>query len=169
VAVTPSPRWSLQVSTGVLGKPEKLEPGDQKRTTASVSYTLPFRGGEWSSTAVWGRIYKESHDLTLDAWLAESTVRMFGRHHLSARLEVVDKDELFPHFHRSGKVERPALPVPVFRIKALTAGYTFDAIRTRAFTAGVGANYTMYDVPEQLSGFYGEKPRASMLFVRMRL
>jgi hypothetical protein len=169
IAFTPSPRWSMQTSTGYLGKPEKLEPGDAKRTTASVSYTLPFRDGTWSSTALWGRIYKESHDATLGAWLAESTVQFLRRHHVSARYEVADKDELFPHFHRTGKVERPALPVPTFRVKALTAGYTFDAIVARGLTAGVGANYTWYAFPELLNGFYGEKPRATMLFLRAHL
>jgi hypothetical protein len=167
--LTPSPRWTMQASTGYLGKPEKLEPGDARRTTASVSYTLPFRGGAWSSTAAWGGIYKESHDITLDAWLAETTVQFFRRHHLSARFEDADKDELFPHFHRTGKVERPALPVPTFRIRAFTAGYTFDAVVTRAFRAGIGANYTVYRFPDLLTGFYGEHPRSTMLFVRLRL
>src|SRR5438067_8857626 len=60
LSAMPSPRWSVQASTGVLRKPEKLEPGYAKRSTASVSYTLPFRGGSWSSSAVWGQIYKES-------------------------------------------------------------------------------------------------------------
>jgi hypothetical protein len=169
LSAMPSPRWSMQASTGFLRKPEKLEPGYAKRTTASVSYTLPFRGGSWSSSAVWGQIYKESHDITLHSWLGESTLQLFRRHHLSGRFESVDKDELFPHFHPTGKVERPALPVPTFRIEALTIGYTFDAIVARAFTAGLGANYTTYRFPDLLRGFYGDHPHAKMLFIRLRL
>jgi hypothetical protein len=167
--VEPSPRWSMQVSTGYLGKPEKLEPGDERRTTASVSYTLPLRGGAWSSTAVWGQIYKESHDMTLSSWLAESTVRLWNRHHLSGRVEIADKDELFPHPHPSNEVERPALPVATFRVTSMTIGYTFDAVVGRRFRAGVGANTTIYDFPELLEGFYGENPRSTMLFLRVRL
>jgi hypothetical protein len=169
LSYAPTPRWQMQVSTGFLGRPEKLEPGDAKRTTGSVSYSIPFRGGAWSSTAVWGQIYKESHDTTLSAVLVESTVRFLGRHHVSARVEIADKDELFPHFHRTNQVERPALPVATFRITAWTAGYTFDVIRAKTFIAGVGGNVTLYEYPELLNGFYGQDARAAMLFVRGRL
>lgn len=162
LSFAPSPRWSAQLSTGVLGKPEALEPGDAKRTTASISHS----NGWWSSTVLWGQIYKESTDAHLTAWLAESTVRLLRRHHVSARFEMADKDELFPHRH-SNVVVRPAPVVPTFRIKALTVGYTFDALLTRTFAVGIGANTTVYDFPAVLEGFYGEDPRATMMFIRL--
>lgn len=165
LTLTPIPSLSAQVSYGYLSKPEKLEPGDQKRTTASVSYT---RGG-WSSSAIWGRVYKESHDNTIEAITLESTLHFARRHTFSARYEDADKDELFPHIHRTGKIERPALPVPTFRVKAATVGYTFDVLRHGPWRLGAGGNYTWYRFPEILNGFYGEKPRTKVVFVRARL
>lgn len=165
VVVTPIPSLSAQASFGYLSKPEKLEPGDQTRTSASVSYT---RGG-WSSSAIWGRVYKESHDNTIEAITLESTLRFLGRHALSVRFEDTDKDELFPHIHRTGQIERPALPVPTFRVKATTLGYTFDFLRRGPWRVGAGGNYTWYRFPEILNGFYGERPRTRVLYVRARL
>ena len=80
--------WLLQITRWrIVDQFRKREPGDAKRTTASVSYTR----GEWSSSVVWGQIYKESHDVTLDAWLAESTVKLFRRHHLRVRRLVLQR------------------------------------------------------------------------------
>lgn len=162
---SPVPAISAQLSAGYLTRPEKLEPGDQKRTSASVSYT---RGG-WSSSAIWGRVYKESHDNTVQAVLVESTLRFLRRHTVYARLENAEKDELFPHPHRTGQIERPALRVPTFRVKALTAGYTFDFVRAGALRLGAGGNYTWYRYPAILNGFYGERPRTRVFYVRARL
>lgn len=165
IVFTPISSLSVQASAAFLTKPEKLEPGDQRRWTASASYTR----GSWASSLVWGRIYKESHDITLESYLAESTLRLWRRNWLSLRLEDVDKDELFPHFHRTGKVERPPLPVPVFRIRAATFGYTYDFWVRNGFTLGAGANYTWYRFPSILQGFYGERPRTRLLLLRLRV
>jgi len=165
LVITPIPSLVAQISGGYLTRPEKLEPGDQTRASASVAYT---RGG-WSTSAIWGRVYKESHDNTVQALLLESTLRVLRRHTLSLRLEQTEKDELFPHPHRTGRIERPALPVPTFRVKAATAGYTFDFIRRGALRVGAGGNYTWYRFPAILNGFYGERPRTRVLFVRARL
>jgi hypothetical protein len=165
LVVTPMPSLSAQASFGYLTHPEKLEPGDQKRTTASVSYT---RGG-WASSAIWGRVYKESHDNTIDAITLESTLHFWSRNAVALRFEDAQKDELFPHTHPTGRIERPPLPVPTFRIKALTAGYTFDFLRRGALRVGAGGNYTWYRFPEILNGFYGERPRTRVVYVRARL
>jgi hypothetical protein len=162
---TARPSFVAQVSGGYLTKPEKLEPGDQRRASASVSYT---RGG-WASSAIWGRVYKESHDNTVQAMLVESTLRFLRRHTLMFRVEDTEKDELFPHAHPTGQIERPALPVATFRIRAATAGYTFDVYRRGALRIGAGGNYTWYRFPDKLNGFYGERPRTKVFYVRARL
>lgn len=164
----PTPRLTAQASFGYLTKPEKLEPGDAKRWTSSVSYSLPFAGGSWASSLIWGRIYKESHDTTLQSYLAESTLRFAGRHSISTRLEAADKDELFPHFHPTGRIERPARPVATFRIQALTVGYTLDVLTRGTVRYGIGANRTWYRFAEILQGFYGEAPRATTVYLRVR-
>lgn len=164
LTLTPTRALSGQVSFGYLSKPEKLEPGDQKRWTASVSHGMPLAQGRWATSLIWGRIYKESHDNVLESYLAESTLNV-GRHWLSARFENVQKDELFPHPHPTGRIERPARPVSTFRIQSYTVGYTLDVWRR----VGVGANYTWYRFPAILQGFYGEDPRSTMVYLRARM
>jgi hypothetical protein len=160
----PTPNIDLQVSHGRLTKPEAVEPGYQDRTTASISYTH----GTWSTTAAWGRVYKEVHDRNLDGFVGESVVTFFDSQHLTGRVEVVDKDELFPHPILT-RVPRPPLPVRVFRVRAYTLGYTADVIRGRWGRVGAGANFTRYDFPLILQGFYGESPRTVLVYLRARL
>ncbi len=113
----PTDNLDLQVSTAHLTKPEVVEPGYQNRTSASISYSLPLSGGSWHTTAAWGRVYKEVHDRNLDGVLAESVINLWSRHYLTARYEVVDRDELFPH-PILRVVPRPPQPVRVFRVRA---------------------------------------------------
>src|SRR6266851_22369 len=86
-------------------------------TAGSISYSLPLSGGSWHTTAAWGRVYKEVHDRNLDGVLAESVINLWSRHYLTARYEVVDRDELFPH-PILRVVPRPPQPVRVFRVRA---------------------------------------------------
>ena len=169
LTITPRPNLVAQVSFGYLTKPEYLEPGDAKRTTASVEYKLPFRGGSWTSTAVWGRAYKEAHDQSLESYLAETTLHFKRRHSIALRFEDVQKDELFPHFHPSRNiVTYPRFQVPAFRVKALTLGYTLDVLTRGTARVGIGANVTAYRYPEILNLFYGPNVHSSMLYVRTR-
>jgi hypothetical protein len=165
LVLTPVPSLSAQLSFGYLTKPEALEPGDQKRVSTSISYT---RGG-WATSAIWGRVHKESHDNTIEAMTLESTLRVGRRHTFAVRFEDAEKDELFPHRHPGGRIERPAPPVTAFRVRAATAGYTFDFYRRGPTAIGAGGNYTWYRFPGILTGFYGERPRTRVLYVRMRL
>jgi hypothetical protein len=157
----------MQVSYARLAEPERTEPGYATRGTASVSYSVPFRRGAWASSVVFGRVYKEAHGQTLNAGLAETSLRVLERHHLSARAEVVDKDELFPH-PVLPSVPRPPIAARVFRVRAYTAGYAFDFL-TGAVRTGVGANVTWYRFPVILSGFYGEQPHSVYVYLRARL
>jgi hypothetical protein len=163
VTLKVTPNLLGQASFAYLTKPEKLEPGDAKRTTASISYAR----GRLSTSLIWGRAYKESHDQTLESYLAESTLHL-GRSWIAARFENAQKDELFPHIHRSPVITRPALPAPTFRVKAATIGYTWDFLIRGSARYGIGANYTAYRFPQILKVFYGEKPRAQMIYLRTR-
>lgn len=160
----PTPNLDFQLSHGWLTKPERIEPGYATRTTASLSYTVE----RWSSTAAWGHTYKEVHARELNAWLAESTLLIFTRHHITLRGESVDKDELFPHPILK-VVPHPALPVRVFPVKAYTLGYTFDMFRGAWSTTGIGANATRYAFPPLLRGFYSPHPHSVIVYLRFRL
>jgi hypothetical protein len=62
LTVTPTSRWSGQISVGRLANREFIHPGRPAlRTTASLSYSREFAnsGGRWSSMILWGR----NHDL----------------------------------------------------------------------------------------------------------
>ena len=146
----PDPHWTAQISTGHLKKPEALEPGNVQRTTASVSYS----DDRLSTSLIYG--HNDKSERSTNAWTAEGVLRLFERHYLTARAEVVDKDELFP-----GEGE-------VFSIKALTVGYTRDLLTVRSILAGAGVNLTAYAIPAALKASYGNRPVAIHFFIRLR-
>ena len=86
----PSGRWAAQVSVGRIAKPEALEPGDQVRATGSLHYTR----GSWSSSLIWGRDHSTATKRNLNSYLAETVLAVKKRNFLTARAELVDKDEL---------------------------------------------------------------------------
>lgn len=60
LSFAPNENWSLQISHGLLRNPEPLEPGDVRRTTASISYNRPLERGNWATSLIWGRNH-ENH------------------------------------------------------------------------------------------------------------
>lgn len=150
--------WTAQYSVGRLEHPEALEAGSQWRQTASVEYNRPFHEGAWATTAIWGRVHKVATDTTLNSYLLESTVNFRRRDYAFTRLELVDKDELFPS----------ALSHPAYRIGAYTFGGVRDLIHDRAWQLGVGADVTLYSKPSVLDSAYGNQPVSFQIFLRMR-
>jgi hypothetical protein len=147
VTFDPTPNWTAQLSTGHLVRPEAAEPGNIQRTTASVSYS----DGRWSSSFIFGRNDK-SDGPTSNSFLAEGVMQFGVRNYVTARGEIVDKDEL----------EIPA------RIKALTVGYSRDVLSMRSVSGAVGGNVTIYAFPRALDSMYGSGPHSLYLFMRIR-
>ena len=79
----PSENWAAQVSAGRLTKPEALEPGDQVRATASVSYS---KDG-WSSSVIWGRNHDTATQHNLNSYLAESVYKFRKKNFVTGRIE----------------------------------------------------------------------------------
>src|SRR5579872_38019 len=156
--VAPTRNWVAQYSIGRLEHPEALEPGSQWRQTASVEYNQPVRNGGWTSTLMWGRVHKIATDTTLNSYLLESTLNFTQRNYAFARLELVDKDELFP---------QAAVP-PVYRIGAYTFGGVRDLVQNRAGQLGLGADVTFYSKPGALDLAYGQNSVSFQIFLRMR-
>ncbi|HEU4477945.1 MAG TPA: hypothetical protein VFR80_05460, partial [Pyrinomonadaceae bacterium] len=50
ISFAPNQNWSMQVSHGLLRNPEALEPGDVRRTTASITYNKPLARGNWATS-----------------------------------------------------------------------------------------------------------------------
>ena len=113
-------------------------------------------------------MYKEVHDRNIPGFLAETVFNFLRTQYITARAEVADKDELFPH-PILRVVPRPPQPVRVFRVRAYTIGYTTDILRTASAQFGIGANATRYQFPTILNGFYGAHPHSVMIFLRARL
>jgi len=158
LSVAPSRYWTAQYSYGRLERPEALEPGSQRRQTASVEYVRPFARGSWATSAVWGRVHKVLGDHNLNSYLLETTANFKSRNYAFSRMELVDKDELFPG--------NPFLPN--FRIGAYTFGGARDLIRSRLWQLALGADFTLYSKASTLDPAYGKNPVSFQIFLRVR-
>jgi hypothetical protein len=154
----PSPNWAAQISTGHLTHPEALEPGDQRRVSASLAYTKPLLGSSFSSTFIWGRVHYSANGQNANSYLAETVLPVSRRNFLTARAELADKDELF------GLASDAS-----YRIGAYTGGYTHDFPLFARLETGLGANLTFYSFPSSLKPDYGNHPLAANVFLRLRL
>jgi hypothetical protein len=161
LTVTPNANWTGQISTGRLTQPEALEPGDQERTTASVTWVRPFSRGHWATSLIWGRAHLTSTGADLNGYALESVARFRGRNYLTGRIELVDKNELFE--------EGNPLAGRTFRISSYTAGYTRDFYFVPRIATGLGANVTLYGMPPAVHDYYGQHPAAVLIFLRFRL
>lgn len=158
VWVAPARDWTAQYSIGRLEHPEALEPGSQWRQTASLEYNRPLAAGNWATSLVWGRVHKLSDGVNLNGYLLESTLNFLRRDYAFARLELVDKDELFPE----------AAAHPAYRIGAYTFGGTRDLVQNSAWQLGLGADVTVYSKPAVLDTAYGNFPVSFQIFLRVR-
>lgn len=157
-SVAPTKDWTLQYSYGLLVQPEALEPGDERRQTASIEYNRPLAGGNWASSVVWGRKLKEETNTVLNSYLFESTLNFRRRNYAFTRLELVDKDELFP-----GAPTHPA-----YRIGAYTFGGVRDLVQNSKWQLGLGADVTFYSKPSVLDASYGSNPVSFQIYLRVR-
>jgi len=157
-SIAPSRNWAAQYSIGRLEHPEALEPGSQWRQTASVEYDRPLAAGNWATTLVWGRVHKLATAANLNSYLLESTLNLLERDYVFSRLELVDKDELFPQ----------ALMHPAYRIGAYTFGGVRDLIHNHVWQLGVGTDVTFYSKSAALNATYGNHPVSFQIFLRLR-
>jgi hypothetical protein len=154
----PTRNWTAQYSIGRLEHPEALEPGSQWRQTASAEYNRPLGQGNWATSFVWGRVHKLATGTNLNGYLLESTVNFRQRNYAFTRMELVDKDELFPQ----------AAVHPAYRIGAYTFGGVRDLVQNRVYQLGVGADVTFYSKPGALDAAYGSRPVSFQIFLRVR-
>jgi hypothetical protein len=158
----PSSEWQLQISHGFLKKPEALEAGDVRRTTASVDW---FRGdGEdfTAATLAVGRNDKATG--AFHAFLAELTSHR-GATSLYGRFESVDTETALLQNPLTADV---GLDAPPSLVAALTIGAVRDVARWRGFVVGVGADVTAYGVPDALRASHGDHPISAHVFLRVR-
>lgn len=168
LSFAPNDNWSMQISYGFLRNPEALEPGDIRRTTASISYNKPFKEGNWATTLIWGlnHAVHSGEVANLNGYTAESTVQFLRKNYLYTRLELADKNELLRD------EDRTALGItghhPSFRIGAYTFGAARDVWNTEHFSVALGADMTFYSKPPVLDAIYGNNPTSYHFFIRVR-
>ena len=158
---TPRPGWELQVSTGRLAQPERLEPGNIQRTTASASW-MRAAGSKMTAVTV-GYGLNDTHHGRRNAVFAEATRRV-GALAVFGRLEVLQLE-----------TERllDGTPPPADAnlgapLAAFTAGAARDVVAWRGFEGAFGADLTLYAVPDALKTTHGSRPVSFQLFFRVR-
>jgi hypothetical protein len=158
LSVAASRNWTAQYSYGRLERPEALEPGSQRRQTASVEYVRPLASGSWATSVVWGRVHRQTVNRNLNGYLLETTANFMTRNYAFSRMELVDKDELSPG--------NPSLPS--FRIGAYTLGGARDLVQSRLWQLALGADLTFYSKASALDTAYGKNPVSFQIFLRVR-
>jgi hypothetical protein len=156
--LTPSPRWSLQVSYGEMKQPEALHPGeDEHRFTASAHYADAKGLSAMLAFSNKQRVPGGS----LAAWLGEVNWDIDKRNTLFGRFENVANDELFPdHDH--------PLHDQTFRVSKFQIGYA-RRIPLGPFGLALGGSIAAYAKPEALEPFYGKHPLGFTLFAKVSL
>jgi hypothetical protein len=157
-SIAPGRNWTAQYSYGRLIHPEALEPGNERRQSASVEYNRPLQEGNWATSLVWGHKHKDDTGVNLNSYLLESTLNFKRSNYAYTRIELVDKDELFPQ----------AATHPAYRIAACTFGGVRDLVQSRLWQLGLGADVTFYGKPALLDAAYGNNPVSFRVFLRVR-
>jgi hypothetical protein len=163
LTAAPARNWTAQYSAGRLRHPEALDPNDEQRQSASIEYNRALSGGKlgdgnWATSLIWGRKHKLLDNTIQNSYMLESTLNFLARNYAYTRLELVDKDELFPQ----------ALTHPAYRIGAYTFGGVRDLVHNQHWQVGFGGDVTFYSKPAVLDPIYGNDPVSFHLFVRVR-
>lgn len=158
----PTRTLSLQGSWGHFKEPEQLEPGNQKRWSASALYADDIAPG-WhlAGTLAWGRKSIEEHGEWLhdDAFAAEASLKR-GGWTVFGRGEVTENRELVPGEHH-GEART---------VGKVSVGSVRDFRIAEHFSLGAGGLVAVNFVPEPLDELYGgSNPVGAMAFVRLKL
>ena len=160
----PGRGFDLQFSRGYLHQPELLEPGNQTRTNASLSWlhTRPDRAFT-AVTIMAGRVtrtYSWSGAMLAEGihWIGNQAV--YGRYEA---LAVESEHLMFPKF-----VHPPHPGEFIDPLHAITVGGVRRIAATRGFDLAVGGDATFYRVPRRLQPTHGERPASAHVFLRIR-
>ena len=164
VWLQPDTHWAFQASHGFLKKPEAFEPGNVRRTTASVSWLTESGTRFTALTAGYGRNDKDHADSFSDAFFVEAT-RRFSPYVIYSRFEAVDVETellLRTKTHTDSGHAEPST------VATLTVGVMRDLPQLGRFELGIGGDVTVHKVPAQLVTAYGSRPVSFKIFLRVR-
>ena len=142
--------------------PEQLEPDeDETKWSASAIHTRPFGMAGWHSTTLaWGRKTND-HGESKDAWLLEGAISPDDRWTLFARAERIETDELVPGVG-GGHGD-------LHTVSKASIGAVRDWRIAPNVRVGLGALYSLNQVPAPLEPLYGGDPDAGMIFARIKV
>ncbi len=167
LTLQPGENWSGQASYARIASPEALFPQEnQERITASVMYNRPYRNGNWASTILWGRTRSLTDGSKENSYLLESTLRFHTSQYAWARIENAGRSSelllsdgmVLPHFTEE----------PIGHVQAYTLGYDHDVDLIPHIRSAIGAQFTLYGVPDALRAAYGSDPAGFAIFLRFR-
>ena len=167
LTLQPGQRWSGQVSYARIASPEVTEPRqNQARTTASVMYNRSFDRGNWSSTALWGRIRSLGANAKENSYLLESLLRFHHANSVWTRIEDAGRSTELAIGPGSTQAQGPEMPLG--HVMAYTAGYDREFKLVPHFSTAFGAQITAYGVPAALEPAYSSHPFGAAIFLRLR-
>lgn len=158
----PTENWSLQASYADVTGPEQLEPdeNDRKLSASAIHTRRIGAAGWWSSTLAWGRKTND-HDESKDGWLLESAVSPDDRWTVFARVERIETDELVPGVG-GGHGD-------LYVVGKASVGAVHDWRLAENVRFGLGALYSVNQVPGALEPVYGGDPDGGMIFMRLKV
>lgn len=158
----PSPEWSLQASWADVTAPEQLEPDeDETKWSASAIHTRSIGADGWhSATLAWGRKTND-HGESKDAWMIEGAISPDDRWTFFARAERIETDELVPG-HGGGHGD-------LYTVAKASIGAVRDWQVAPNVRLGLGALYSLNQVPAPLEPVYGGDPDGGMIFARIKV
>jgi hypothetical protein len=162
VWVRPTPGWLIQASHGFLEEPEELEPGDQRRTNVSASWSRQRANGFTAATGAWGR--NERQYSLLRSFLIEATHKS-GASSIFGRFEATEVETEILLIPQVVHVPHPGELVDL--VTAFTVGGVRDVARVRGAAIGVGGGFTFYGVPPLLQNTHDEHPVSFQVFIRV--
>ena len=163
LTVRPTQDLSFQISSGHLEHPESVEPGNQTRSTASVTYQRATLRGFLAVTAAAGR--NQTPDGPEWGNLLEWTWKFAEKNFVYGRLESVDRD----FYELVQKRQRPeGVPRQRTLVQAATLGFVRDVSWLRDLETGLGGDVTLYRFTPRLDPVYGSHPLSIHAFLRFR-
>ena len=156
--------WQAQFSGGHLRNPEWFEPYETTKFTASIAYDGAIAARPLAATLSWGQ-HREDNGFNdhADGYLLEWDLRATDRTAVYGRLEVAAKQIFGLGLHPRGFNHQHTYS----HIDALTLGLVRDIGPRQWGRFGVGADFTVYRMSDDLIPFF-DGSRSFHVFLRWR-
>jgi hypothetical protein len=156
--------WQAQFSGGHLRNPEWFEPYETTKITASIGFDCAVAARPLAATLSWGQ-HREDNGFNdhADGYLLEADLRATDRTAIYSRLEVSAKQIFGLGLHPRGFNHQHTYS----HIDALTLGLVRDVGPPQWGRFGLGADFTVYRMSEDLIPFF-DGSRSFHVFLRWR-